>query len=242
MSTLNSRIPHTSSDLLSLNPLPLDAFGQWDDFPTRVGLLHSYSRLSIQHPLHHLCNRQTASQPGALDAEQVHEALEAVLLPDDEIDKVLPRRHRTRLSQLGPDAGVIGRDGLGVDVGQELLDLLDCLAQTMRRDGKVVGRVDPLDVWAEADPASDVEGEMRAEAAEARLWCGVDEVLCAGSGGGVGEVVAFGVVGSHVARFGKEHVVDGTSAQTSAVDERLGCEAAFLVRAPILAVDRVAVG
>lgn len=144
--------------------------------------------------------------------------MEALLLPNNEIHKPLPARYGPLLRQLRPDTRVVRHHGILLDVREVLLDLLQRLWETGGVDGEVSRGVDPLDIGPEADAAGQVECEVRAQAAVAGLRGRVDEVGGAGSGRGVGEVVALGIVGGLMARGWEDHVVDGTGAEAGGVD------------------------
>lgn len=141
------------------------------------------------------------------------------------------------MRQLRPDARIVRHDALGLDAGQELPDLLDRLRQPRAVDRQVVRVVHPLDVGPEADAARDVERQMRAEPAQARLWRRVDQVRGLGQRGRVREVVALGVVHLLVLRGRQDHVIDVAGAQPRGVDDRLGRERALLPGLPVLRRD-----
>ena len=127
-------------------------------------------------------------------------------------------------SELGPDAGVVGLDGGGVDGGEVGVDGGAGGGEGGPVGvGRVVGGVvGPLDVGAEADAAGEVEGEVDAEAWVAGDRGGIDEGGGSGMAAGVGEVGSLGVEGRVLAVVGEDLVGEGDGGEAGCVDERFG--------------------
>ncbi|PNY27377.1 hypothetical protein TCAP_02701, partial [Tolypocladium capitatum] len=108
-------------------------------------------------PVNLLGDGEAARQAGALDAQQVDPCLVPVLPPDDEVVEAGAGGHGGAVAQLGPYAGVVGRQAGRVHAGEVLLDLGDGARKPRGADGQVARRVDPFDVRAEAHAAAEVE-------------------------------------------------------------------------------------
>lgn len=155
-----------------------------------------------------------------------------------EVEEALSRAHGSAGRQLGPYARVVGAQAADVDAGEVLLDLEDGGAHALGAGRQVVGRVDPLDVGAEAQPARKVEGQVRPQASRAGLRGRVDEAGYFRVRGRVGEVAALGVVQLPTLRGVRDdHVVHIDGAQARGVDDGLGGDDARLPRARVLDRD-----
>lgn len=195
--------------------------------------------LLVQQLLDPLPNGQTARQARTLNPEQIHPPFVPFLFANDKIVKPFALVHDgASRGQLGPDAGVVGRQGTHVDAGQVALDLLGGGGHAVPVDGEVVGPVDPLDVGAKLDLAGHVEGEVGAQPAVAGLRGGVDERRDLWLGRGVGKVVALGVVRLLLGLVvGHDEVVHVGGAQPGRVDEHVGRDGAVAARGAVAHAD-----
>lgn len=188
--------------------------------------------------MHHFRYGKTACQSRAFDAQEIDPAFVSLFLPDDEVLEALVRcRRRALWGKLGPYAGVIGHQGIGIHSRKILLNLGNGLIQPRGVDGEVIRIVHPLDVRAEADPSGHVKGEMGAETTRAWLGGWVYKAGDFGAGGRVGEIVALCVKELLVLRGGHNHVVDGDGAEAGGVDDRLGGDGGDVAAGAVRDVD-----
>jgi hypothetical protein len=141
----------------------------------------------IEHLLYNLANCQAACESRTLNAKQIDESREAILLFDVEVSKVRSCS-RSSLSQLGSNTAIINVNGVYLDAwqvrqnrGYSVLHLLWIRLQ--------IGRIIyPLDVGAKSDSTSHVKCEVGAKASKSRDRCWIEECFGFGPARGIGEI------------------------------------------------------
>ena len=163
-----------------------------------------------------LGNTHRGGEAGALDAQKVDEAVEThVGLAAN--DKVL-KGGAIGARQLGPDAAIAAGKVLPTHVRKVHLDGGDGSVEVVLIDAVVGAAGDPLEVWAKADLATEVEREVGPEGGDARRRTRVDEAADVCVGSAVAEVVPLGVERLHVALRWENHVGDSWRMEAGTVD------------------------
>src|SRR5271155_479776 len=127
----------------------------------------------IEHLLDHLANCQATCQPRTLNAKQIDESREAILLFDVEVCKVLSCG-RSSLSQLGSNAAIINVNGVYLDAWQVRQNHGYSVLHSLWVRLQISGIIYPLDVGAKSDSTGHVKCEMGAKSSKSRDWCWIE--------------------------------------------------------------------
>lgn len=141
------------------------------------------------------------------------------------------------MTEFRPDARIVRHEAALVNAGQVLFNLCNGLILPRGVDSEVRRIVDPLHVGPEANPASEVQRQMRAQAARAGLRRRVDEARDGQLRGPVREVVALGVIELLVLSRRDNHVVDIDGPKPRGVDYSLRRNRRRLPRGAVLYLD-----